>query len=82
MTTADGEPRLGADLFGRKLPLTLDSPLSADAVLERAWVNLDVQTELLHEAARQFLESVNQPAGRGGQPGRHSRGDTGPARQP
>jgi uncharacterized protein (DUF885 family) len=62
VATADRDPRLGAELFERKLPLTLDSPLSADEMLQRAWVNLEEQTELLHEASRQFLESENQPA--------------------
>jgi uncharacterized protein (DUF885 family) len=53
--TADADPRLGADLFAQKLPLTLDSPLTADVVLERARRNLEEQTELLYDVARAFL---------------------------
>ena len=59
---ADGEPRLGAELFAAKLPLVLDSSLRADDVLARAHANLDLQTELLLETAAQFLRSVGQPA--------------------
>jgi len=58
---ADGDPRLGADLFARKLPLTLDSPLSAAEVLDRAHRHLEEQTALLHETARQFLAETGQP---------------------
>jgi uncharacterized protein (DUF885 family) len=52
---ADGDPRLGADLFGQKLPLILDSALSAEAILQRAYADLDRRTEQLHETARQYL---------------------------
>ena len=60
--SADADPRLGADLFSRKLPLILDSPLSAEEVLSRARDNLDWQTHLLHEASTQFLRSVGANA--------------------
>lgn len=42
--SADGDPRLGADLFARKLPLVLDSPLTAEEILRRAHRNLEEQT--------------------------------------
>jgi uncharacterized protein (DUF885 family) len=53
--TADGDPRLGADLFGQRLPLTLDSPLSSREVLERAQLDLDEHTAMLYDTAQQFL---------------------------
>jgi uncharacterized protein (DUF885 family) len=54
-TTADGDPRLGSDLYAQKLPLTLDSPLSAAQIDERARRNLDEQTALLLETAKEYL---------------------------
>jgi uncharacterized protein (DUF885 family) len=62
VATADADPRIGPDLFARKLPLTLDSPLSATDVAVRARANLDEQSELLHEAAARFLRSIGQSA--------------------
>ncbi len=38
---AGAEPRIGAELFARKLPLTLSSAADADAVLARAEADLD-----------------------------------------
>ena len=60
-STADSDPRLGAELYSKKLPLVLDSPLSAGQVLELAWQNLETQTVLLHEAARAFLADNGEP---------------------
>ncbi|HEX3823472.1 MAG TPA: DUF885 domain-containing protein [Mycobacteriales bacterium] len=61
-TSADADPRLGAELFARKLPLILDSPLSAAEILERAQRHLEEQTALLMETAREFLASVGERA--------------------
>jgi uncharacterized protein (DUF885 family) len=60
--TADGDPRLGAETFRRKLTLTLDSPLSADEVFERASSYLEEQTEELYETARQVLSDAGASA--------------------
>ncbi len=47
------DPRLGADLFSRKLELTLDSGSGADAVLARAEARLErVEEEITQTAAR------------------------------
>jgi uncharacterized protein (DUF885 family) len=58
--TADGDPRLGPELFASKLPLTLDSPLSASEIGERAHRNLEEQTALLFETAQEFLAQVGR----------------------
>jgi uncharacterized protein (DUF885 family) len=58
--TADGDPRLGAEMFGRKLALRLDSALSAGEVAALARQRLDDDTELLYDAAREFLASTGQ----------------------
>jgi uncharacterized protein (DUF885 family) len=51
---------LGAELFSRKLPLVLDSSLSAEEIIERAHNELDEQTVQLYEAARRYLEDRGQ----------------------
>ena len=48
---ADGEFRIGADRFGRKLRLALHSELSAEAVLARAHAHLAELEDHLFEAA-------------------------------
>jgi uncharacterized protein (DUF885 family) len=45
---ADGDPRLGAELFAARLHLVLDSDLTASAVVEMASERLDELTEQLH----------------------------------
>jgi uncharacterized protein (DUF885 family) len=57
---ADADPRLGAELFARKLPLILDSPLSAAEILDRARRHLEEQTALLAETAQEFLVSTGE----------------------
>jgi uncharacterized protein (DUF885 family) len=49
--SAEGDPRLGAELFARRLPLVLDSGLTADEIVSRAWARLDE----LHEELRNFV---------------------------
>ena len=60
--TADADPRIGAEAFARKLPMTLDSVLSAEEILRRARVNLDEQTDRLHETAAAFLADRGDPS--------------------
>ncbi|MDX6227235.1 MAG: hypothetical protein QOI76_625 [Frankiales bacterium] len=49
--SADGDPRLGPELFSRRLPLVLDSGLAADEIVSRARTRLDE----LHEQLRSFV---------------------------
>ncbi len=50
---ADGDARLGADLFARKLALALDSATGADAVLARAEGDLErIEAQIEETAAR------------------------------
>ncbi len=50
---AAGDPRLGADLFTRKLALALDSATGADAVLARAEDDLErIESQIEETAAR------------------------------
>jgi uncharacterized protein (DUF885 family) len=52
-SAADGEPRLGAEKFSRKLSLTLDTESDADAVLSRAESDLvNVEEHIAEIAAR------------------------------
>src|SRR5436190_21111494 len=60
-TTTDGDPRLGPELFARKLTLTLDSTLSPDDVAALARQHLDETTRRLYETAREFLASAGRP---------------------
>ncbi len=48
---ADGDPRLGAERFSRKLALTLDTASDSDAVLARAESDLERIEELIAETA-------------------------------
>ena len=48
---ADGDPRLGAERFSRKLALTLDTATDSDAVLTRAESDLARIEELIAETA-------------------------------
>ena len=48
---ADGDPRLGAERFSRKLALTLDTATDSDAVLARAESDLARIEELIAETA-------------------------------
>jgi uncharacterized protein (DUF885 family) len=59
-SSADADPRLGSELFARKLPLILDSPLSAAEILDRARRHLEDQTELLMVTAQEFLASIGE----------------------
>ncbi len=53
LENADRDPRLGADLFSRKLALTLDTASDADAVLARAEADLErVEAQIEETAAR------------------------------
>jgi uncharacterized protein (DUF885 family) len=53
LEVADGDPRLGADRFSRKLALTLDTASDADAVLARAEADLErVEAQIEETAAR------------------------------
>jgi uncharacterized protein (DUF885 family) len=51
LDSAGRDPRLGPELFGRKLALTLDTALDADAVLAAAEANLARTTELIEQTA-------------------------------
>lgn len=60
---ADGDPRLGAERFSRKLSLTLDTTAAADAVLSRAEADLaHVEVAIAETAAR--LDPTGDPEGR------------------
>jgi uncharacterized protein (DUF885 family) len=51
--SSDGEPRLGADRFGRKLSYSLDTMTDADDVLTRAEADLaDIEDRIAELAAR------------------------------
>ena len=53
LESADGDPRLGAERFSRKLALTLDTTTDADAVLARAESDLErIETLIAETAAR------------------------------
>jgi uncharacterized protein (DUF885 family) len=59
--TADADPRLGPDVFERKLALSLDSPLSAEQVFQRASDSLAETTEELYAIAVEFLRASGAP---------------------
>ena len=48
------DPRIGADLFTRKLRLTLDTGAAAEDILSRAQADLDRVSERIAEVAAQF----------------------------
>ena len=50
-TTPHGDPRLGAERFGRKLALTLDTASDADRVLARAEADLERVEALIESTA-------------------------------
>ena len=58
----DRNPRIGPDLFARKLSLTLSAAADADAILARAQADLDLVSE-------QIAELAGQMAGRRAGPG-------------
>jgi hypothetical protein len=50
----DRDPRIGPDLFARKLSLTLSAAADADAILARARADLDLVSEQIAELAGQL----------------------------
>jgi len=56
--SAEGDPRLGADVFARKLSHTLDAAVSAGEVAERARIVLDETSEELYGASRELLDQA------------------------
>jgi uncharacterized protein (DUF885 family) len=59
------EPRLGTELFSRKLRLVLDTELPVEQILARAEADLARMTEELGIAAAEFLAAQGGPAGDG-----------------
>jgi uncharacterized protein (DUF885 family) len=62
--TADGDPRLGAELFAARLHLVLDSDLSPSAVIEMARERLDELDQELHEVAGKDVRAALDEVGR------------------
>jgi uncharacterized protein (DUF885 family) len=58
----DRNPRIGPDLFARKLSLTLSAAADADAVLARAQADLDRVSEQIAELASSIAGSPPGPA--------------------
>ena len=58
----DRDPRIGPELFARKLSLTLNAAADADAVLARAAADLDRMSEQIGELAAQISGSAPGPA--------------------
>jgi uncharacterized protein (DUF885 family) len=56
------EPRIGTELFSRKLRLVLDTELPVDQILARAEADLARMTEELAVAAAEFLGAQGGPA--------------------
>lgn len=56
------DPRIGADLFSRKLRLTLDTGAAAEDILSRAEADLDLVSDRIAEVAAQ-LPAGQLPAG-------------------
>src|SRR6516162_5041814 len=56
------EPRLGTELFSRKLRLVLDTELPVEQILARAEADLARMTEELSVAAAEFLKGQDGPA--------------------
>jgi uncharacterized protein (DUF885 family) len=65
--SANGDPRLGADLFAQRLPLVLDSALSADQIWQTAQVRLDEIHAELREVVGGDDEAVRAALARCGQ---------------
>ncbi len=61
LESAQGEFRLGPELFARKLRLDLHSPLSPEQVLARAEQRLEVLTEELAEACAELAGGDGSP---------------------
>ena len=60
LAEADGDPRLGAERFSRKLGLTLDTANDADAVLARAAADLERLEGLIAETAARLDDGDDQ----------------------
>ncbi len=58
---AEGDPRLGAEVFAAKLHLVLDAGLSGGDVVRAARENLDAVTEQLQRVARDWVGDVEDP---------------------
>ena len=58
------DPRLGADLFSRKLSLTLSAAADADAVLDRATSDLERVTDEITEVAAALGGTPREVLGR------------------
>jgi uncharacterized protein (DUF885 family) len=58
------DPRIGAERFARKLSLTLNAAADADAILTRAWEDLDRITEEITSVAASLGGSVREVLGR------------------
>jgi len=59
------DPRLGPELFARKLSLTLNAAADADAILARAEADLDRVSEQITELAAHITGQIAGPAGPG-----------------
>ncbi len=55
LATADRDPRLGPEVFAAALWHTMDEPLAADDLLERAEADLDLATVAMESLAARFL---------------------------
>jgi uncharacterized protein (DUF885 family) len=60
LAVAEGDPRLGAERFSRKLALTLDTANDADAVLARAEADLERLEGLIAETAARLDDGDTQ----------------------
>ena len=60
LAEAEGDPRLGAERFSRKLALTLDTANDADAVLARAEADLERLEGLIAETAARLDDGDTQ----------------------
>ena len=74
------DPRIGADLFARKLSLTLNTQADADAILARAHADLDRVTEEIAALAAE-IAGAGVLSGRAGGPGRPPADGEGVARE-
>jgi uncharacterized protein (DUF885 family) len=62
--TADGDPRLGADLFAARQHLVLDSDLSPSAISEMATERLDELDQELHELVGEDIRGAFEQVSR------------------
>jgi len=73
------DPRLGADLFARKLTLVLDTELPVEQIVARAEADLAQATEELAAAAAEYTRAVSgAPSTAGTDPGGAGAGSGGP----